>query len=83
MSPLFIGITLVGSGTDATLPEQCAAGQQIGSLWLSLVLALTRLAVVVLGGQLLVERAIGTAKSVGLSATVIGLTIVAIWRRLT
>ena len=68
-----------GSGAAAAVVEQQGlAGQQGGSLWPSLVLAMVGLVVVVFGGKLLVEGAIGTARSAGLSETIIGLTIVAI-----
>jgi cation:H+ antiporter len=67
-----------GSGAVAVAAEQRVATQQGGSLWPSLALALAGLAVVVFGGKLLVEGAIGTARSAGLSETIIGLTIVAI-----
>ena len=45
---------------------------------LPLVMALGGLAIVVLGGKLLVDGAIGIARSYGMSETVIGLTIVAV-----
>jgi cation:H+ antiporter len=45
---------------------------------LSLLIALVGLAVVVLGGKLLVDGAIGIARSYGMTETVIGLTIVAV-----
>lgn len=50
----------------------------VAGLWRSLGLVAIGLVLVILGGKLLVEGAIGTARSAGLSETVIGLTIVAI-----
>jgi cation:H+ antiporter len=67
-----------GSGAVTVVTQQEVPGQQSGSLWPSLALALAGLAVVVFGGKLLVVGAIGTARSAGLSETIIGLTIVAI-----
>ena len=67
-----------GSGAVTVVTQQEVPGQQSGSLWPSLALAIAGLAVVVFGGKLLVEGAIGTARSAGLSETIIGLTIVAI-----
>ena len=67
------------SGAAAVVAEQQGvAAQQGGSLWPSLALAIVGLVVVVFGGKLLVEGAIGMARSAGLSETIIGLTIVAI-----
>jgi cation:H+ antiporter len=46
--------------------------------WVSLGLALAGLVLVVVGGGLLVDGAIGVARGLGISETVIGLTIVAV-----
>jgi len=58
-------------------PEVRAQAERLGSL-LALLIALGGLALVILGGKLLVEGAIGIARYAGLSESVIGLTIVAI-----
>jgi len=50
----------------------------IASVWMPLAMAIGGLAVVVIGGKLLVVGAIGIAQDIGISETVIGLTIVAI-----
>ncbi len=58
-------------GTHPKLHRPAAA-------WVSLATALAGLAVVVLGGRLLVDGAIDLARTLGIAETVIGLTIVAI-----
>lgn len=50
----------------------------IAAVWMPLAMAIGGLAVVVIGGKLLVVGAIGIAQDIGISETVIGLTIVAI-----
>jgi cation:H+ antiporter len=50
----------------------------VTALWIPLAMAFGGLAVVVIGGKLLVVGAIGFAQDIGISETVIGLTIVAI-----
>lgn len=50
----------------------------IWAVGVPLVVALIGLAIVVLGGRLMVEGAIGLARNLGLSETLIGLTIVAV-----
>lgn len=59
---------------EGTHPNLHAAG----AIWTALLLALGGLVLVVLGGRLLVEGAVGIARSFGISETVIGLTIVAV-----
>lgn len=49
-----------------------------GRVAVSLAIALGGLALVVLGGYLLVEGAVGLARTIGISDTIIGLTIVAV-----
>lgn len=65
---------------DGPIRHQSAAktwADKLGPI-LPLVMALAGLAIVVLGGKLLVDGAIGIARSYGLSEAVIGLTVVAI-----
>jgi cation:H+ antiporter len=57
--------------------EAQSLAQKLGPL-LPLIMALGGLAVVVAGGKLLVDGAIGIARSYGMSEAVIGLTIVAV-----
>jgi len=57
---------------------QAATPPAIASVWMPLAMAIGGLAVVVIGGKLLVVGAIGIAQDIGISETVIGLTIVAI-----
>jgi cation:H+ antiporter len=63
---------------EGTHPKLHAAGGGTGAMLLSLGMALGGLALVVFGGQLLVDGAIRLARSLGISETVIGLTIVAV-----
>jgi cation:H+ antiporter len=63
---------------DEVLPGALKGGERSGSVWSPLMLAIAGLAVVVLGGKLLVDGAVGFARAAGVSETVIGLTIVAI-----
>ncbi|MBE3638764.1 calcium/sodium antiporter [Mangrovicoccus algicola] len=49
-----------------------------GTLWLNLGIALGGLVLVVLGGKFLVDGAVSLARGMGISETVIGLTIVAV-----
>ncbi|WP_245972430.1 calcium/sodium antiporter [Rhodovulum iodosum] len=60
---------------DPALSPPTAPG---GSMAVSVLLAVAGLALVVLGGKLLVEGAVALARGFGMSETVIGLTIVAI-----
>lgn len=55
-----------------------AASSRLTAIQVPLLMAVGGLAVVVLGGKLLVEGAIGLARHAGLSETLIGLTIVAV-----
>lgn len=52
--------------------------ERMAAVWKPLVLAVIGLGIVVLGGKILVEGAIGLARGANVSETVIGLTIVAI-----
>ncbi len=63
---------------DELLPVELEAKPASDRVWPSLLLAIAGLAVVVLGGKLLVEGAVGVARSAGISETIIGLTIVAV-----
>ena len=64
---------------DEVLPSAIEPGSAAtGSAWAPLLVALAGLGVVVLGGKLLVEGAIGIARAASISEAVIGLTIVAI-----
>ncbi len=63
---------------DEVLPGAVESVPASSGLWGPLLLALFGLAVVVLGGKLLVEGAVSMARSAGISETVIGLTIVAV-----
>jgi cation:H+ antiporter len=67
--------SIATSAADPALAPEAAADSPLG---LSLGIALGGLALVVLGGYLLVEGAVGLARSFGISETVIGLTIVAV-----
>ncbi len=64
---------------DSVIGHRAAAETRAGGTGIlhSLLTALVGLAVVVLGGKLLVDGAIGIARSYGMTETVIGLTIVA------
>lgn len=62
--------TMAGSGS--------AAARDAGSSLVPLMMAIGGLAIVVVGGKLLVDGAVGMARSWGISETVIGLTIVAV-----
>ncbi len=64
---------------DSVIGHRAAAETRAGETGIlhSLLRALVGLAVVVLGGKLLVDGAIGIARSYGMTETVIGLTIVA------
>jgi cation:H+ antiporter len=67
--------SLATHGADPALaPERAATGP----LWLPFAIAAAGLALVVGGGYFLVEGAVGLARSLGISETVIGLTIVAV-----
>jgi cation:H+ antiporter len=59
-------------------PALVPAASSTGALVVPLLTAVAGLAIVVLGGHLLVGGAVGLARSFGISETVIGLTIVAI-----
>jgi len=63
---------------DEVLSGAIEPGSASGSAWAPLLVALAGLGVVVLGGKLLVEGAIGIARAASISEAVIGLTIVAI-----
>lgn len=63
---------------EGTHPTLHAPAVGTGGLLLSLGMALAGLALVVFGGRLLVDGAVGLARSLGISETVIGLTIVAV-----
>lgn len=67
---------------DAAFPRHDDDEKGIGTgattVWLPFIVALAGLAVVVLGGKLLVEGAIAAARQSGVSEGVIGLTVVAV-----
>ncbi len=63
---------------DEVLPGAIQARSTSGSIWPPLVLAIAGLAVVIVGGKLLVDGAVGFARAAGISETIIGLTIVAV-----
>jgi cation:H+ antiporter len=50
----------------------------LGSLWVSLILALGGIAVTIVGAGLLVDGSVSLARSMGVSDTIVGLTIVAV-----
>jgi cation:H+ antiporter len=58
-------------------PETVALAERLGPVWPT-VMALGGLAVIIVGGKLLVDGAIGLSRALGMSETVIGLTIVAV-----
>ncbi|WP_281977994.1 calcium/sodium antiporter [Pseudorhizobium flavum] len=66
---------LAAQEADPALSPTAPAG---GSLLMPLLTSLAGLAIVVLGGYLLVNGAVALARSFGISETVIGLTIVAV-----
>ncbi|WP_010138740.1 calcium/sodium antiporter [Oceanicola sp. S124] len=67
------------AGLDpSVVPAGAPAAQPSGRLVVSLGIALAGLVLVVLGGSLLVSGAVDLARDLGLSETVIGLTIVAV-----
>lgn len=59
-------------------PDVPSARRTITEVGVPLAIALGGLAIVILGGRLMVEGAIGLARNLGLSETLIGLTIVAV-----
>jgi cation:H+ antiporter len=63
---------------EGTHPTLHARPEGTGALLLALGMALGGLVVVVFGGRLLVDGAVGLARGLGISETVIGLTIVAV-----
>ncbi|HRK19526.1 MAG TPA: calcium/sodium antiporter [Hyphomicrobiaceae bacterium] len=63
---------------EVYIPAGPSDAAKSGSVWGSLLLALGGLAAVIFGGKLLVDGAVGLARSAGISETVIGLTIVAV-----
>lgn len=63
---------------NEVLPVELEAEPASASVWPPLTLAIVGLAVVILGGKLLIEGAVGVARSAGISETIIGLTIVAV-----
>jgi cation:H+ antiporter len=63
---------------NATHPGVAAGSRLGGPLAGSIVMLVAGLALVILGGKLLVDGAIDLARAIGLSETVIGLTIVAV-----
>lgn len=63
---------------DEVLPGAIEPGSASGRAWAPVLVALAGLGIVVLGGKLLVEGAVGIARAASISETVIGLTIVAI-----
>lgn len=64
--------------TQAADPALNPAGEPAMALWRSVLLAAAGLALLVVGGTLLVDGAVGLARSLAVSETVIGLTIVAV-----
>lgn len=50
----------------------------LGSLWVSLILALGGIAVTIIGAGFLVDGSVSLARSLGVSDTIVGLTIVAV-----
>jgi cation:H+ antiporter len=69
-------LAVTPSDTATSVAERSSHG--MAGIAMPLTMALGGLAIVVLGGKLLVEGAIGLARHAGLSETLIGLTIVAI-----
>lgn len=69
-------VAAMPSGGAAGLAVPASSG--LTAIAVPLAMALGGLAVIILGGKLLVEGAIGLARHAGLSETLIGLTIVAI-----
>ncbi len=67
--------SMATQGADPALAPAAGAGHPVA---LSVATALAGLAIVVLGGNLLVSGAVNLARSFGISETVIGLTIVAV-----
>ena len=67
--------SLAAQEADPALVPSAAPGQPVA---LSLAIAVAGLGLVVVGGYLLVDGAVGLARSFGVSETVIGLTIVAV-----
>ncbi|MEO1283068.1 MAG: sodium:calcium antiporter, partial [Pseudomonadota bacterium] len=65
-----------GMAHDAVLPEP--SGENKVNVGLALLMALGGLVTIVIGGRLLVDGAVGIARTYGVSETVIGLTIVAV-----
>jgi cation:H+ antiporter len=65
---------------EAELHEQIAAGAPAGprSVWLSVGLAVAGIALTVAGARMLVTAAVSLAQGLGVSDTVIGLTVVAL-----
>lgn len=63
---------------EAARPKHAAARVGAAPLWRPVLTALAGLACVVLGGRLLVDGAVGLARAMEVSETVIGLTIVAV-----
>lgn len=63
---------------DEVLPGAVDLQPASASVWPSLLLAISGLAIVIVGGKFLVEGAVGVARSAGISETVIGLTVVAV-----
>ncbi|MBU2531800.1 MAG: calcium/sodium antiporter [Alphaproteobacteria bacterium] len=59
-------------------PRDIASEQTAGHIWTPILLAVAGLIVVILGGKLLVDGAVGIARTAGISETLIGLTIVSI-----
>ena len=65
--------------STARLSDEAAPPQAVPSrLWVAVILAVGGIALTILGAHLLVDGAISLAATVGLSETVIGLTIVAV-----
>jgi cation:H+ antiporter len=62
-------------GGGASVPSM---PRTLAAVGVPLTVALSGLAIVILGGRLMVEGAIGLARNLGLSETLIGLTIVAV-----
>jgi len=67
-----------GAAADQVDPALAAQDHPRGRLWVALLLFGAGLALVVAGGGLLVNSAVGIAGDLGVSDTVIGLTIVAV-----
>jgi cation:H+ antiporter len=65
------------AGVDAALKPTAPSGQGVAAWLVPVATAVAGLAIIILGGRLLVSGAVDLARLIGMSETVIGLTIVA------